>query len=138
MARQYESCKDTLDKVRVTTLLLHEKPEDSPPTSNAADLHLRRSFYQAARWVNAAEVANNDLPSAIESEGFRKEGSHLIPIMMTTEPMPAMIQEIVTCNCLGDCNSSRCKCRKAGLTCTHLCHKKLKFNHEGCLNMNRD
>ena len=43
-------CNDTdVLIVRVTTLLLHDKPEDSPPTSNAADLYLRRSFYQAAR-----------------------------------------------------------------------------------------
>ena len=137
MARQYGSTEDTLNEVRVTSLLLCDKPEDSPPTSNAAGFHLRRSICQASKWVHASKVSHEDLPSPVESGCFQEEEGHLIPIM-TTEPMPAMLQEIVTCNCQGNCNSGRCKCQKAGLRCTHLCHKTLKFNHEKCLNMNTE
>ena len=136
MARQYGSTKNTLNEVRVTTLLLHDKPEESPPTSNAAGFHLKRSFCQAAKWIYAAETSHADLPSSVESGGFKEEGGHLVPIMMSTDPMPKMIQEIVTCNCEGFCNSKHCKCFKGILHCTHLCHKKLKFNHERCLNIN--
>ena len=97
----YGSTKNTLNEVHVMILLLHDKPEDSLPTSNAAGFHLRRSFCQAAKLIYAAETSHADLPSPVEGRDFRNEGGHLVPIMMSPDPMP----KIVTCNCQGFCNS---------------------------------
>ena len=138
MARKYDSTKDTLDEIRVTTLLSCDKPEDSPSTSNAVKYHLCRSFYQAARWINSSQNCHDDLPSPVSSGEFREKKGRLVPIMVTTEPMAAMLEEIVTCNCLGSCETGRCKSKKAGMKCTLLCHKKMKYNHDKGLNINTD
>lgn len=138
LCREYNSIKDTLDEVRVTTLLSCDKPEDNPPTSNATKYHLCRSFCQAAKWVNACKQMHSELPSPVSSGGFREEDGHLIPVMVTTDPMPEMLVEIITCNCPSSCESGRCKCRKAKMNCTLLCHKKLKYNHKNCMNMNTE
>ena len=104
MCREFNSPKDTLDEVRVTTLLATIKSEDNPPTSNAAWFHLSRSFCQAAKWVHASLSLHSDLPSPVASGGFKEEQGHLVPIMVTLEPiclilykkwLPATIREIV-------------------------------------------
>ena len=61
MCREFNSPKDTLDEVRVTTLLATIKPEDIPPTSNAARFHLSKSFCQAAKWVHASLSNQNQI-----------------------------------------------------------------------------
>ena len=138
MCRVFNSSKDTLDEVRVITLLATIKPEDNPPTSNAARFHLSRTFCQAAKWVHASLSLHSDLPSPVASGGFKEEQGRLVPIMVTLEPMPDAVQEMVTCNCQGNCQSGHCSCNKKKLKCTLLCHKKLKYNHNKCCNMNRD
>ena len=138
MCREFNSIQDTLDEVRVTTLLATTKPEDNPPTSNAARFHICRAFCQAAKFVNASQPLHSDLPSPVASGGFKEEAGHLIPIMLTTESMPDMIQELITCNCQGNCRSRNCNCKKRTLKCTLLCHKQLKYNHDNCLNKNTD
>ena len=123
MARMYNSTKDILDKVRVTALLSSNEPEHWPPTSNAAHYHLRRSLCQAAKLLHTSDNFYVALPLPKSCGGFWDEEGHFVPIMMTTEPMPAMQEEIMTCQCLGSCEAGRCKCKKSGMKCTLLCHK---------------
>ena len=138
MCRAYNSLKDTLDEVRVTILLSTNKPEDNPPTSNAAKFHLCRSFCQAARWVNSGLLLHCDLPSTISCGGFTESDGLFMPIMITQEPRSEAMQEMVTCNCTGNYQVGQCGCKKKNLKCTVLCHKKLKYNHDKCLRMNRE
>ena len=71
LALQYGSSKLNLDEVRVTTLLLHEKPEESTPNSNAAKWHICRAFCQAARLKHASlQYHNEHLPSSNESGSY--------------------------------------------------------------------
>ena len=112
MCRKFNSPKDILDEVRVTTLLATIKHEDYPPTSNATRFYLSRTFCQAAKWVHAILSLHSDIPSSVASGGFKEEQGRLVPIMVTLEPMSDTVQEMVTCNCQGNCQSGHCCCKK--------------------------
>ena len=136
-ARVYNSNKATLDEVRVSALLACNKLEDCPPTSNAAKYHICRALNQACR-LNNPDISNHqgDLPSPIDSGGYRMDGDSLVPIMMTLDPMADSVEEDVYCNCMTPCDTRRCPCRKSGNKCSLLCHKKLKYDHSSCMNWN--
>ena len=123
-----------LDQIRLQTLLSTTKPEDNPPTSNAAHFHICRAFYQASRWQNANLTTHKDLASPVEYGGFRDVEGAITPIMMSNDAMPDVVLEVTTCNCKGDCNTKRCQCLKASLKCTMLCHKSIRFSHDKCRN----
>ena len=55
---------------------------------------------------------------------------------MTLEPMPDEVEENDTSNCVTKCANKMCSCRSRGNKCALLCHKKLKYSHENCVNMN--
>ena len=135
ICRMYKCAENTLDDIRVRTLVSSSKPEDNPPTSNAARFHICRSFCQAAKWLYAYSNSHRDLPSPVASGGFKtdKDGG-LSPIMMTLQPMPEVLLEVATCNCQSNCQSGRCACLKSGLKCTILCHKSLKYSQGNCKN----
>ena len=132
MVRLYNSNKDTLDQARVTTLLTSDKPEDSPPTSNAAKYHIRRAFCQAAKLIHASQNWHANLPSPVSSGGFMEVEGRLVPVMTTIEQMPAKLLDILICKCATSCDTKKCKCQTAGMGCTLLCHKK--YNHNNCKN----
>ena len=51
MCRLYKDKFDTsLDSMRVNRILTTNKPEDIPPTSDAARLHISRAFLQSHVW----------------------------------------------------------------------------------------
>ena len=98
---------DELGSIRVRTLLLSTKPEDNPPTSNAAFFHICRAFLQASRWQYAYLNDHSSLTSPVGSGGFFKQQSgELAPVMMTLDPMPDMVEEVITCNCEGTCGKN--------------------------------
>ena len=55
-----------------------------------------------------------------------------------TEPMPAVIDDAITCNCMGKCDTRRCPCKAKPTKCSLLCHKKQKYDHTNCLNFNEN
>ena len=136
LSRMYNSTKDTLDEFRVTTLLACDKPEDNPPASNAAHYHLCRSFCQASKWLHACKLCHANLPSPISSGGFKETNGQLVPIMVTTNPMPKMLVELIICDCQTGCGTKKCACKRGCIKCCLLCHKKLKYNHDTCQNQN--
>ena len=137
MARIYNSNKSTLDEVRVSAILACDMLEECPPTSNAARFHISRSFCQASK-LYYSDLPNHDALSSPVDSGYRLNGDVLEPILMTNEPMPRMIEEAVTCNCMGKCDTRRCPCRSKSTKCTLLCHKKQKYDHSNCLNWNEN
>lgn len=127
---------DTLDKIRVRTLLSSNKPEENPPTSDAVYFHICRAFHQASRLLYAHVKNHSTLTSPVASKGWiENEDGDLIPVMMSKAPMSEAIEDNITCNCQTDCTKKFCKCRKRGIVCTQLCHKKLKYSQEYCLNL---
>ena len=128
---------ESLDSLRVRTLLISTKPEENPPTSNAGRFHILRSIFQASRWEYAYLPYHCGLPSATDYGGYYIDDSgKMLPIIMTLEPMPDVVEEIITCNCLTKCVNKRCSCKLSGNKCALLCHKKLKYSHDNCENMN--
>ena len=134
MARIYNSNKSTLDEVRMSAVLACDKLEQCPPTSNAARFHISRSFCQASK-LYYSDINNHDaLPSHVDSGGYRLNGDVLEPILMTLDPMPSTIEQVISCNCMGKCDTKRCPCKSKQTKCTLLCHKKQKYDHSNCLN----
>ena len=119
------------------TLLSSNKPEENPPpTSDASYFHICRAFHQASRLLYAHVKDHSSLPYPVDGKGWiENEEGDLIPVMMSKAPMSEAIEDNITCNCQTDCTKKICKCRKRGIVCTQLCHKKLKYSQEFCLNL---
>ena len=110
-------------------------PTSSRWLQHHSKFHISRSFCQAAK-LHYADLANHhdNLPSPISSGGHKLDRGTLVPIMMTTEPMPNSIVEDITCNCKTMCDTKKCSCRVDGYKCSLLCHKNLKYDHSNCMN----
>ena len=122
----YSGGDEGVDRIQARMLLTAPKPELMPPTSDALKFHLQRAFYQARVWECATE-SHPALPDpTAEGSGWFKMGERVKPVTMLKEPIPKACMDIISCgSCTTGCNSQRCKCFKAGLHCTLLCHRKL-------------
>ena len=61
--------------------------------------------------------------------GWSITDGKLSPILMTIDPVPKACMEIISCQCLKDCGTMRCKCRKNMLVCTGICKCKIRELH---------
>lgn len=96
--------------------------EKLPPTRDSLKQHLLRSLYQCKIW-SCAHIAIPDLPS-IEKYGWKYDDSSksMAPILMTSEPLPKTLKELLTCKCTtSKCSSSRCNCVKSNVACSLAC-----------------
>lgn len=124
----------TTDKLRENVLLSSPKPEHMPPTSNALKCHMQRAFYQSKIWQCANETLPNIPNPSSPGAGWTEKEGKLQPILMTSDPIPKVIREIIACqSCSTGCKNMRCKCFKGDLHCTRLCHKKLPLGV--CVNL---
>lgn len=94
-----------------------------PPTDAAFQENLKRAHLQTFLWKNALKLVPQKLDPL--EFGWKKDGDMLCP---TTVPsgyklVPDYIQKIISCNCSSDtpCESVRCGCNKAGMTCSVFC-----------------
>ena len=90
------------------------KPENLPPTSAATRYHSLRTYHQIQVWKG-----RNDLPA--EHWGWTVKGSRLLAVHTDKPPAPERLLKVVRCKCKADCKTSRCTCRKHGLTCSQMC-----------------
>lgn len=91
--------------------------ERIPPTSDALELHLQRSVFQASIWTTAHEpLAPLRNPT---DHGWMEKGDKLVPVWMTLPLAKDVFDLDVKCTCTKSCSS--CKCKKANLNCTRLC-----------------
>ena len=118
----------SFDTIRAKIFLTSNKPEKTPPTSDAAKLHIAHDFLQASKWSNASVTMNNCLPTPYSSGGFLVKEGKVILVMMTLEPIPQAGIEVITCEYKSDCQTRRFCCFKAKMNCSLLCHKVLKHN----------
>ena len=112
------------------------KPEALPPTSDVANLHIRRAHFQAMIWKQT-ESPHQDLPSPTDFE-WELSGDRLKPILMTAEAIPTASLEMIFCGCNTRCRNKRCRCRKANLPCTAFCKCKSATEDDTCLNDEHD
>ena len=88
--------------------------QNLPPTSNSAQFHSYRVYYQTQVWMG-----NNDL--CPENYGWKINGGELIPVTTTLSPAPDTLLKMIRCQCKGSCMTSKCSCKKQGLYCTDAC-----------------
>ncbi len=93
--------------------------ENIPPTQAALTQHTRRAIYQAVHCWGQALVAMPELPDP-GNWGWKKSSTGWKPLWTTLTDATASCYELIHCSCKKGCRG-RCKCTKAGLTCTALC-----------------
>ena len=94
--------------------------ERLPPTRDALHQAILRAHYQALVWNNDT-VPNPELPPP-QDYGWSLEGDEWVPVMTNQMPAPGSVLQFIRCDCLKTrCDTGRCTCRKAELTCTDLC-----------------
>ncbi len=94
--------------------------ENFPPTQEALNQHTRRAIYQAYCW-NRALLAQQELPNPADW-GWKKENSTgWEPRWTTLSEASQACYELIHCGCKKGC-TRWCKCVKASLKRTALCH----------------
>lgn len=88
-------------------------PERLPPTSAASRLHSFRCYFQIMEWMG---FNMNPL-----EWGWKEDNGKLYPIMTEMSPAPDVLLQMIHCNCMSNCGTQRCSCRKHGLECTSAC-----------------
>ena len=89
------------------------EPKTLPPSSAAANLHIKRVYHQVQAWLE-----HKLDPS---QWGWIMENGHYKPRMTNLSPGPQELLEAIFCGCKTGCAKGNCKCRKLGLRCTIIC-----------------
>ncbi|GBN88559.1 hypothetical protein AVEN_199207-1 [Araneus ventricosus] len=83
-----------------------------PPTTDAAQLHVMRSYHQVQTWLG-----NEKDPL---KWGWMHTPSGLFPKKSEKDPAPESLLQCISCTCKKGCTNA-CGCRKVGLHCFLLC-----------------
>ena len=95
--------------------------EGLPPTQAALIQHTKRVAYQAGHYWGQMMVAVLELLSPGDW-GWKKKDTGGWEVHWTTLPeVTQACQELIRCGCKKGCRG-QCKCVKAALQCTALCH----------------
>ena len=113
-------CTD-IDKARRKMFAKRLKAEQIPPTFDALELHLRREIYQGGCVWAQALLTQPVLPSPT-GWGWTKDDNGVYVPKWTTLPLAAKAcYELLCCGCKKGCRKN-CRCKRANLECTGLCH----------------
>lgn len=127
ICRVYDTNDVSCNDARATLFSRCRGPEALPPTSDAAQWHIRRAHYQALVWRQANKT--NPILPPIEEMGWDVINGHLEPKLMSVAAIPKSCSLMVTCRCKCGCNTSKCSCRSAGLLCTGGCKCRRTPDH---------
>lgn len=112
---------DSVDAARYNWFRLGCKSEVSlPPNKDSLMLHIRRANYQACIFRRSLCQKMN-MPPPTE-HGWAEDNRELSITWSTLPPAPENILAYAHCSCKKSaCNSDRCSCRRAEVSCTELC-----------------
>ncbi|KAJ8677393.1 hypothetical protein QAD02_013180 [Eretmocerus hayati] len=117
--RTYLQLEDTVDRDKCLKML--------PPIESALQEHVKRVYYQMQTWLGKSPDA--------QLWGWKRTQTMMFPTMTTQPPAPMELLNTISCGCQGNCDTTRCSCKKAGLPCTRLC----KYcNGESCKNVRHE
>ena len=104
-------------------------PQRLPPTSDALQLHFRRSDYQVYEWKNAL---NCDFEPLDPNGNGWYIADGMIKIKWQTQlPAQEAILQFVSCECKkSKCANNMCRCRVVNLCCTKVCNCDECLNHD--------
>ncbi|XP_061920275.1 uncharacterized protein LOC133660711 isoform X2 [Entelurus aequoreus] len=117
------SAKDVNDaRYKAFCMASSALPELSiPPTSDALHQHCKRANYQAAVMRHSL-TGMMCAPSPI-GNGWYIEDGELTVRWMTRNPAPDSVLQVVHCGCkTSKCETERCSCMSAKMSCTDVCH----------------
>ena len=120
MYNKTSRCTD-IDKERRKMFAKRLKAEQIPPTFDALELHLRRAIYQGGYVWEQALLTQPVLPLPT-GWGWTKDANGVYVPKWTTLPLAAeACYELLCCGCKKGCRKN-CRCKRANLECTGLCH----------------
>ena len=91
-----------------------------PPTSNAFMQHVKRTIYQAVHcWGQCLQ--SQPIKHDPSQWGWSKNDDEWNPVWTTLPQVSQICSELRHCSCQKGCLGN-CKCVKANLSCTALCH----------------
>jgi hypothetical protein len=95
-------------------------PEKLPPTERAAYFHCLRVHLQVCQW----KLLNTCVLDPMEW-GWQLVNSKYEPVPTDKEPGPPELLKVIRCSCKpsarSHCDTSKCTCRRNGLTCITAC-----------------
>ena len=101
---------------KVSTGTSQIQPQSLAPTFAAVSYHSMRVYHQFIQWKGKEKQVT------AEEWGWRlNDDGQLVPIMTQLQPAPEALLRVVRCNCLSDCSSMRCTCKKHDLECSAAC-----------------
>ena len=53
--------------------------------------------------------------------GWMTKDENVVPVMTFLPPAPDELLRVIRCNCITDCSTARCSCRKHRLECSPAC-----------------
>ena len=112
----------TCDSVRYWLFCQRKQRNESLcPTSDSLSQHIKRANFQTMVWRRAL-LAKQDIPDPV-GHGWEDEDETLVHQMMTKDPAPISLPELVTCHCVKSaCRRKGCICLINGLPCTEACY----------------
>ena len=113
------------EKVATNTSCIH--PQTLPPTSAAAKYHNLRVYLQVQIWKGSDKLQPLEY-------GWKKSEEKFMPILTDLPPAPDDLLKMIRCNCLTDCSSMRCTCKKHNVPCSPACGN---CRGSGCTNSNK-
>ena len=115
-------CQSVNDARKVLFAQKGRTLENIPPTADALLQHAKRVAYQAGHCWGQCLVCIPELPSPSEWGWTRSESDVWQPLWSTLPEASKVCQELVKCGCKAERGcKGRCKCLKAGMSCTALC-----------------
>lgn len=121
-ALRYQTYKEKI--VTDTSIVLAKR---LPPTESATSYHSLRTFYQIQTWMDRNEKLNPMM------YGWQETNNRLTAVMTNLPPAPPQLLSAIRCGCKSVCDTRRCNCREAGLSCTTACKS---CDHSTCKNYN--
>jgi len=132
-ARSNTTC-ETFDQLRLESFISATVGfEALPPTSSEITGHIQRGAFLVHRACHLLEAVDTRLSESEPLEhGWTEHFGTLLP-SKCLNPLPLAM--LTLCKCVGKCDTGRCGCRSAGVSCTVLCHRKA-YN-PSCANLTR-
>ena len=110
-----------VNKARKKLFAKRSSVQRIPPTRAALEQHVKRAVFQGGHVWGQTLVTQPVLPSPSSWGWIKNDDGLYEPHWSTLPEASKTCYELVSCGCKKGCRS-RCKCRKAALQCTALCH----------------
>ena len=73
-----------------------------------------RVYLKVQQWLVVCNMKETDW-------GWMTKDENVVPVMTDLPPAPDELLRVIRSNCITDCSTARCSCRKHSLECSHAC-----------------